>query len=90
MTASDNGRPGTDAPDYATRLQTLEQARWKQLLDVQAPYRWNIRRLGLGRTLDVGCRLGRNLAHLDGRGVERQLVEWRKLVQFRPDACAGK
>jgi SAM-dependent methyltransferase len=69
VTASDNGRPGTDAPDYATRLQTLEQARWKQLLDVQAPYRWNIRRLGLGRTLDVGCGLGRNLAHLDGRGV---------------------
>ena len=69
MTASDHGRPGTDAPDYAARLQTLEQARWKQLLDVQAPYRWNIRRLELGRTLDVGCGLGRNLAHLDGRGV---------------------
>lgn len=62
-------RPGTDAPDYAARLQTLEQARWKQWLDVQAPYRWNIRRLGLGRTLDVGCGLGRNLAHLGGPGV---------------------
>jgi 2-polyprenyl-3-methyl-5-hydroxy-6-metoxy-1,4-benzoquinol methylase len=69
VTASDNGRPGTDAPDYAARLLTLEQAGWKQRLDVQAPYRWNIRRLGLGRTLDVGCGLGRNLAHLDGRGV---------------------
>jgi 2-polyprenyl-3-methyl-5-hydroxy-6-metoxy-1,4-benzoquinol methylase len=69
VTASDDGRLGTDSPDYATRLQTLEQARWKRLLDVQAPYRWNIRRLRLGRTLDVGCGLGRNLAHLGGHGV---------------------
>jgi 2-polyprenyl-3-methyl-5-hydroxy-6-metoxy-1,4-benzoquinol methylase len=63
------GRPRTDAPDYAERLKHLEQARWKQWLDVQAPYRWNIRRLDLGRTLDVGCGLGRNLAHLGGDGV---------------------
>lgn len=68
VTAPEN-RPGTDAPEYAARLQALEQARWKQWLDVQAPYRWNIRRLGLGRTLDVGCGLGRNLAHLGGDGV---------------------
>lgn len=62
-------RPGTDRPDYAARMLGLEKARWKQWLDVQAPYRWNVRRLDLGRTLDVGCGLGRNLAHLDGRGV---------------------
>jgi len=68
VTAPDD-RPRTDAPDYAERLKTLEQARWKRWLDVQAPYRWNVRRLGLGRTLDVGCGLGRNLAHLDGAGV---------------------
>ncbi|MBW0089536.1 class I SAM-dependent methyltransferase [Pseudonocardia sp. KRD-184] len=47
----------------------MESAGWKQRLDVQAPYRWNIRLLALGRTLDVGCGLGRNLAHLDGNGV---------------------
>jgi SAM-dependent methyltransferase len=59
----------TDAPAYAERLRTLEGARWKRWLDVQAPYRWNVRRLDLGRTLDVGCGLGRNLAHLGGDGV---------------------
>jgi 2-polyprenyl-3-methyl-5-hydroxy-6-metoxy-1,4-benzoquinol methylase len=47
----------------------LGNARWKRLLDVQAPYRWNVRRLRLGRTLDVGCGIGRNLAHLGGAGV---------------------
>ena len=35
------------------------------MLPVQLPYRLNIRRLHLGRTLDVGCGIGRNLAHLD-------------------------
>lgn len=63
------GRPGTDAPGYAERLKSLEQARWKQWLDVQAPYRWNVRRLDLGTTLDIGCGLGRNLSHLGGAGV---------------------
>lgn len=62
-------RPGTDAPDYTERLATKESAGWKQRLDVQAPYRWNVRLLALGRTLDIGCGIGRNLAHLDGNGV---------------------
>jgi 2-polyprenyl-3-methyl-5-hydroxy-6-metoxy-1,4-benzoquinol methylase len=66
---SPEGRPRTDVSDYAERLKTLEQARWKRWLGVQAPYRWNVRRLELGRTLDVGCGLGRNLAHLGGAGV---------------------
>jgi len=50
--------------DYADRLERLASAPWKRWLDVQAPYRWNLRRLRLGRTLDVGCGIGRNLAHL--------------------------
>jgi SAM-dependent methyltransferase len=62
-------KPGTDGVDYTERLERLGGARWKQLLDAQAPYRRNIRRLGLGRTLDVGCGIGRNLGHLDGNGV---------------------
>jgi SAM-dependent methyltransferase len=54
----------TRGEDYARRLQTKEGARWKQLLNVQAPYQWNLRRHQLGRTLDVGCGLGRNLSTL--------------------------
>jgi 2-polyprenyl-3-methyl-5-hydroxy-6-metoxy-1,4-benzoquinol methylase len=39
------------------------------VLDVQAPYRAHLRRLDLGRTLDVGCGTGRNLAALDPGSV---------------------
>lgn len=58
-----------DAPDtrhdaYADRLVRLGEARWKRVLNVQAPYRWNLRRLGLGVTLEVGSGTGRNLAGL--------------------------
>lgn len=49
---------------YAERLQTLQTPLWKRLLDVQAPYRFNLRRLRPGRMLDVGCGIGRNLAHV--------------------------
>lgn len=62
----------TAGRDYADRLVRLRSARWKQVLDVQAPYRWNTRRLRLGRTLDVGCGIGRNLHYLsdDSVGVD--------------------
>jgi SAM-dependent methyltransferase len=59
----------TAGTDYTERLSRLENAGWKQRLDVQRPYRWNIQRLNLGRVLDVGCGIGRNLAHLGGNGV---------------------
>lgn len=59
----------TAGREYAERLRRLDRSTWRRVLNVQAPYRWNIRRLGLGRTLDVGCGLGRNLAHLGGNGV---------------------
>lgn len=64
---SQGPRPDTRSRAYAERL--TRQAPWKRWLDVQAPYRWNLRRLRLGFTLDLGCGTGRNLAHLGGNGV---------------------
>ncbi|MCO1596926.1 methyltransferase domain-containing protein [Micromonospora sp. RHAY321] len=85
-----NSRPtpprDTAGEDYTERLRRLGGARWKRLLDVQAPYRWNLRRLRLGRTLDVGSGLGRNLANLDGNGVgvdhNRTSVEHTRAAGF--------
>lgn len=71
-------QPGSDEPagaategaDYTDRLKNLTGSRWKQVLDVQRPYRWNARRLfGDRRVLDVGCGIGRNLEHLAPHGV---------------------
>ena len=61
--------PGTAGEDYTARLRDKGTVWWKRALDVQRPYRWNLRRLDPGFTLDLGCGLGRNLAHLGGRGV---------------------
>ena len=57
------------ANEYAARLTGLQHARWKQLLDVQRPYRWNLNRLCEGDVLDIGCGIGRNLRNLAGRSV---------------------
>jgi SAM-dependent methyltransferase len=61
------GPSDTTSEAYTRYLE--ERRGWKRWLDVQAPYRWNLRRLGLGFTLDLGCGTGRNLVHLGGRGV---------------------
>jgi 2-polyprenyl-3-methyl-5-hydroxy-6-metoxy-1,4-benzoquinol methylase len=60
----------TDGSDYTERLNRLQYPLWKRVLDVQAPYRWNVRRLfGDREVLDVGCGIGRNLEHLAPKGV---------------------
>jgi len=59
----------TRARRYTERLVRLQGAPWKRWLDVQAPYRWNLRRLRPGFTLEVGCGIGRNLRNLGGHGV---------------------
>ena len=81
----------TQSEGYTRRLVTLEGASWKRLLNVQAPYRWNLRRLGLGDTLDVGCGIGRNLAHLaagsvgiDHNAESIRIARERGLVAFEP------
>ncbi|WP_246139995.1 class I SAM-dependent methyltransferase [Protaetiibacter larvae] len=56
--------PSTRGDDYAARLDRLQNKWWKKALDVQRPYRWNLRRWELGATLDVGCGNGRNLVSL--------------------------
>ena len=99
MTPADDDRQlgaATAGSDYAARLSRLESARWRRLLNVQAPYRWNVRRLALGRVLDIGCGLGRNLAHLDNDsvGVDHNaesigIARSRGLIAFTPDEFAG-
>ncbi|MET0838571.1 MAG: class I SAM-dependent methyltransferase [Marmoricola sp.] len=64
-----SGPADTSGEDYARRLRDAQQVWWKRALRVQAPYQWNLRRQRLGRTLDVGCGIGRNLASLDAGSV---------------------
>ena len=59
----------TQDDSYADRLNELQGKWWKKILPVQAPYRWNLRRMKLGRTLDVGCGNGRNLSYLPAGSV---------------------
>jgi SAM-dependent methyltransferase len=64
-----DGPSDTSGAEYADRLVALQRVWWKRLLNVQAPYGWNLRRLGPGRCLEIGCGIGRNLDHLKGKGV---------------------
>lgn len=57
----DSSMTATSDEEYARRLVKMQHVWWKRALRVQAPYRWNLRRQGLGRALDVGCGVGRNL-----------------------------
>lgn len=84
---------GTRSADYAERLTRQQTARWKRWLNVQAPFRWNLRRLDPGFTLDIGCGIGRNLKHLRGRGVGvdtnescLRVARTRGLTVFTPEA----
>ena len=57
--------------NYTKRLQKSTNSTWKKALDAQfqRPYRWNLNRLNLGKTLDVGCGIGRNLINLSNDSV---------------------
>jgi 2-polyprenyl-3-methyl-5-hydroxy-6-metoxy-1,4-benzoquinol methylase len=66
---SDSEGPSTAGTEYADRLVRLQNQWWKRLLNVQAPWQWNLRRLKLGRTIDVGCGIGRNLISLGAGSV---------------------
>ena len=62
--SSTRSTASTEGESYTRRLLQRQSVWWKRVLDVQRPYRWNLRRQHLGRTLDVGCGLGRNLRNL--------------------------
>jgi 2-polyprenyl-3-methyl-5-hydroxy-6-metoxy-1,4-benzoquinol methylase len=83
----------TDSVEYAQRLHALQMPLWKRLLDVQRPYRWNLKRLNPGRTLDVGCGIGRCLESLPAGSVgidhnphALELLSARGLPGFTPQA----
>jgi 2-polyprenyl-3-methyl-5-hydroxy-6-metoxy-1,4-benzoquinol methylase len=61
--------PSTANEDYAERLVRLGEARWKRVLHVQAPWQAHIRSLKLGKALDVGCGIGRNMVSLSPESV---------------------
>lgn len=89
-------RAGTETSDYTNRLVRLEKSGVKRLLPTQAPYRWNLRRLKLGRVLDVGCGVGRNLLNCEPNSVgvdhnEHSVATCRErgLTAYTPDDLAA-
>ena len=54
---------GTTDSNYSNHLQK-SQKKWKRVLGVQKPYMRSIRNLKLGKSLDVGCGIGRVLEWL--------------------------
>jgi SAM-dependent methyltransferase len=82
----------TKAKAYTERLVRLQHG-WKQLVDVQAPYRWKLRRtLGDRVTLDVGCGIGRTLGALapgsvgvDHNATSIQICRRRGLTAYTSD-----
>ena len=65
----DSAGAATAGDDYAERLNTLQNKRWKKILNVQLPWKMHMKRLDLGRVLDVGCGNGRNLRYVDPSSV---------------------
>lgn len=76
---------------YTKTLEQEQLPRWKQLF-AQAPYRWLLKRLHLGFTLEIGCGIGRNLVHLkdsavgiDNNVYSVQAAKSRGLTAFTPN-----
>lgn len=63
------GSHATKQKNYTDRLLTLSQKRWKSYLNVQMPYRRNLQKIDPGKTLDIGCGVGRYLQYLPAGSV---------------------
>jgi SAM-dependent methyltransferase len=86
----------TKESGYTDILRKKQLVWWKRLLDVQAPYRWNLQKLNPGYTLDIGCGIGRNLMYLHGRGIgidhnlqSVEIANSRGLTAFTPETFTG-
>lgn len=55
----------TNSEDYFNEIHGNTHSILRKVLPTQLPYSYNLRRLKLGRVLEVGCGLGRNLKALD-------------------------
>lgn len=64
-----SGPKDTKGSAYTERMATTQGARWRRLLQTQRLYRWHLARQQLGRTLDIGCGLGRNMGALGAGSV---------------------
>ncbi|CAB4636777.1 unannotated protein [freshwater metagenome] len=91
----DDNIESTAGADYTDRLRDRPGAAWKRF--VPDPYRHNIRKLRLGRVLDIGCGIGRCLAFNDGNGVGLDhnatsvaLCRERGLEAYTPDEFAER
>ena len=60
---------------YTNRLITLSENKLKKIFQVQLPYKIRVKHIITGRTLDVGCGIGRILKWLsaDSIGVDHNL-----------------
>ncbi|HEX8978941.1 MAG TPA: class I SAM-dependent methyltransferase [Parasulfuritortus sp.] len=87
----------TRSEAYLRQLLRNDAVFWKRALHVQAPYLWNIRRFQLGRTLDIGCGIGRNLRELgagsvgvDHNSLAVEVCRQRGLEAYSPQDFAQK
>jgi 2-polyprenyl-3-methyl-5-hydroxy-6-metoxy-1,4-benzoquinol methylase len=58
----------TNQPDYCEQLLRTDKL-WKQILNVQYPYKHALKKMELGNTLDIGCGIGRVLAWLNENSI---------------------
>jgi 2-polyprenyl-3-methyl-5-hydroxy-6-metoxy-1,4-benzoquinol methylase len=86
----------TTGKRYTKRLVGSEETGWKNKLNVQQPYYWNILRLQPGKTLDIGCGVGRILKKLPAGSVgvdhNKHSIDYAKARQLRaflPDEFLG-